>query len=129
MISRSSSQPSANAPNCGRCKTTALVPVESPDSISFYECPKCQRKFARKQDGALTLRWGHPINLLLYPVIFEQHPEQHCEEVAALFAKQETADRIKRIVEETRLELDDPTQQVRDILESHASEEALRRYL
>src|SRR5580704_5709344 len=111
MISRSSSQPSANAPNCLRCKTTALVPVESPDSISFYECPKCQRRFARKQDGG-----------------FEQHPEQHCEEVAALFAKQETADRIKRIVEETRLELDDPTQQVRDILESHASEEALRRY-
>jgi hypothetical protein len=119
----------ANAPHCLRCKTTALVPVASPDSISFYECPKCQRQFARKVDGALFFRWLHPISLLLYPVIFEEHPEQRCEEVAALFAKQESAERIDLIVQEIRLELDESTQQVRDILESRASEEELRNYL
>jgi hypothetical protein len=67
--------------------------------------------------------------LLLYPVIFEEHPEQRCQEVAALFRKQESADRIKRIVQEIKLELGDPTQQVRDVLESRASEEDLRNYL
>jgi len=77
----------------------------------------------------LFFRWPHPIGLFLYPVIFEVNPPQHCERVAGMFAKQESTERIKLIVREIRLELDDPTQQVRDILECHASEEDLRKYL
>jgi len=65
----------------------------------------------------------------LYPVIFADNPCQHCERVADLFAKQESSERIKLIVQEIKLELDDPTQQVRDILECHASEDDLRKYL
>jgi hypothetical protein len=71
----------------------------------------------------------HPISLLLYPVIFDEHPEKRCHEVAASFAKQESAERVKLFVQEIKLELDDPTQQVRDILESRASETELRDYL
>ena len=71
----------------------------------------------------------HPISLVLYPVIFELYPSQHCERIAAMFAKEESTERIKLMVQEIRLELDDPTQQVRDILDCRASEEELRNYL
>jgi hypothetical protein len=56
-------------------------------------------------------------------------PSQDCERVADLFAKQQSSERIKLFVQEIKLELDDPTQQVRDILECHASEDDLRKYL
>lgn len=46
-----------------------------------------------------------------------------------MFAKQQSRERIKLIVQEIKLELDDPTQQVRDIVECRASEDDLRKYL
>jgi hypothetical protein len=115
--------------HCLRCKTTELVPLASPDGISFFECPKCHRNFARKAGGALFFRWLHPISLVLYPVSSEPDPCQHCERIADMFAKEKSSEQIKWIVQEIRLELDDPTQQVRDILECRASEEDLRNYL
>jgi transposase-like protein len=116
-------------PHCLRCKTTELIALASPEGISFFECPKCHRPFARKLGGALSFRWLHPISLVLYPVIFEANPGQSCERVADMFAKQESSERIKLIVQEIELELHDPTQQVRDILDCHASEDDLRKYL
>jgi len=119
----------AGRPHCLRCKTMELSELDSPEGISFFECPKCHRPFARKSGGALCFRWLHPISLILYPVIFEANPGQSCERVADMLAEQESSERIKLIVQEIRLELDDPTQQVRDILECHASEAELRKYL
>jgi hypothetical protein len=115
--------------HCLRCKTPELIALDSPDGISFFECPECHRNFARKRGGELCFRWMHPISLVLYPVIFEPDPGQHCERVAEMFAEQESGERIKLIVQEIKLELDDPTQQVRDILECRASEGDLREYL
>ncbi len=46
-----------------------------------------------------------------------------------MFAEQDSIEQIRLIVEEIKLELDDPTQQIRDILECRASEEDLRNYL
>jgi hypothetical protein len=120
---------SESQPHCLRCKTVELVVSTSTSRISFFECPRCHRNFARKSGGALCFRWLHPISLVLYPVIFEADPGQHCERVADLFAGQESSERIKLIVQEIKLELDDPTQQVREILECRASEEDLRKYL
>ena len=120
---------SESQPHCLRCKTTELISVASPGGISFFECPECHRNFARKSGGALCFRWPHPIGLVLYPVIFADDPGRDCERVAEMFAKQETSERIRLIVQEIKLELDDPTQQVRDILECHASEDDLRKYL
>jgi hypothetical protein len=120
---------SNNRPHCLRCKTTELSVSASPGEISFFECPKCHRNFAQKPGGALCFRWLHPISLVLYPVIFEAHPGRHCERIANMFAEQESSERIKLIALEIKLELDDPTQHIRDILECRASEEDLRRYL
>jgi len=116
-------------PHCLRCKTSELVALASPEGISFFECPKCHRNFAREAGGALFFRWPHPISLVLYPVMFAVDPSQHCERIAVMFAHQESAERIKLMVQEIKLELDDPTQQIGDILECRASEEDLRKYL
>jgi transposase-like protein len=116
-------------PHCLRCKTTDLVALDSPDGISFFECPNCHRNFARKAGGAMCFRWLHPISLVLYPVSFEADPVQQCARVADMFAKEKSSEQIKLIVQEIKLELDDPTQQVRDILECSASEEDVRKYL
>jgi hypothetical protein len=77
----------------------------------------------------LCSRWPGPLGLILYPVIFADNPAEDCERVADMFAKQESRERIKLIVQEIKLELDDPTQQVRDIVECQASEDELRKYL
>jgi hypothetical protein len=115
--------------HCLRCKTIELVALASPDGISFFECPECHRNFARKAGDALCFRWMHPISLVLYPVIFEPDPLQHCERVAAMRAQEDSVEQIRLMVQEIGLELDDPTQQVRDILDCRASEEELRKYL
>jgi len=120
---------SRSQPYCLRCKTAELVALPSPDDTSFFECPKCHRNFVRKAGGALCYRWLHPISLVLYPVMFDGDPGRDCERVAEMFATQKSSEQIKLIVQEIRLELDDPTQQVRDILECSASEEDLRKYL
>jgi len=67
--------------------------------------------------------------MVLYPVMFEANPGKHCKRVAEMFAKHESGEQIRLIVQEIQLELDNPTQPVRDILESQASEEDLRKYL
>ena len=119
-----------NQPLCLRCKTIKLEPLSSPDSISFFECPNCHRHFARKPGGSLTFRWLHPISLFLYPVIFEPDPVRYWNELTVSgLTEQESPERTKALIEEITLELDDPTQQVRDILGCCASEAELRKYL
>lgn len=54
---------------------------------------------------------------------------EECERVSAMFAIQQSPERIKIILDEIKLELEEPTQQVRDILDSRASEEELRKFL
>ena len=120
---------------CLRCKTTELVALGSPENISFYECPSCQRNFTKKPGGALHFRWRHPISLILYPVIFKKNPMEYFKQIAAQASTQDppatpdSIERTRRTIQEIRLELDDPTQQVRDILDCCASEDDLRNYL
>ena len=40
-------------PHCLRCKTASLVRLDSPDDISFYECPNCHRNFTQKEGRSL----------------------------------------------------------------------------
>ena len=127
-------------PRCLRCKTIDLTLLDSStETISFFECPQCFRNYAQKRGGRLCFRWLHPISLALYPVIFEKHPLHFIEQLTACLSSEPPpnrieqgsaeAEHIKLTVQEIRLELDDPTQQVRDILDCEASEEDLREYL
>lgn len=111
--------------DCPRCGC-ALTPAESPASISFYECPRCGRRYARSEGESLHERWVGPLSLVLYGVIFEQRPQD-----AAVHIAQALADDPRRdvIVAEIRLELREPSQSVREILDLRASEADLREFL
>jgi hypothetical protein len=54
---------------------------------------------------------------------------KRCKQVTAMFAIQQSPERIKIIVDEIKLELEEPTQWVRDILDCRASEGKLREFL
>lgn len=116
-------------PACLRCRTVRLRALPASPGIDFFECPACGRQFARKPGQALTLRWRHPISLVLYPVIFSASPAAEAERVAAQFAEQWTREQLDLAIREIRLELEEPTQRVRDILGCRASEAELRGYL
>jgi hypothetical protein len=116
-------------PRCLRCKTQVLAPLESPESIAFFECPGCHRQYARKADGALVFRWRHPITLLLYPVIFDERPMERCASVAATFERDQSKEMIQAAIDEVRLELDEPRQPLRETLDCRATEEELRAFL
>jgi hypothetical protein len=115
---------------CLRCKTPSLVESEHhhPD-IRFFECPKCERCYALQPGQHLTFRWMHPITLVLYRVIFDAAPVERAGIVAKKFAQYYSREKQISMIEEIRLELADPTQQVRDSLDCRASEEDLREYL
>jgi transposase-like protein len=118
--------------HCLRCKAVRLVRLpESGERMSFFECPRCGRHFARQEGGGLTERWLGPISLLLYPVIFSPKPVDEVDRVIAhlVTVVQWPRDRIEQIIDEVTLELEEPTQQVRQILDMKASEEDAREYL
>ena len=115
---------------CLRCKTVTLVELEPLDPrITFFECPECRRHYALKPGKELTFRWLHPISLALYGVIFDDAPTERVADVVASFVAQRLAEELAVFVREIRFELDEPTQQVRDILDCRASEQELRDYL
>jgi hypothetical protein len=117
-------------PHCLRCKTPELVALpDSPADAAFFECPVCHRHFTKAADGSLSFRWGNPITLLLYPVIFEQHPLERCEQAVSEFVSGRSFEAVQQAIDEIRLELDDPTQQLRNALQCCASEVDLRSYL
>jgi hypothetical protein len=86
-----------------------------------------------KNGRKLCFRWLHPISLALYEVIFRRDPVRYFEESLARRVEarptKEWAASAKRMIGEIRLELEDPTQPVRDIIGCRASEEDLREYL
>ena len=98
---------------------------------SFFECPACGRHYARKPGKGLTFRWLHPISLALYDVIFDDHPArpETVSRNAESLLRQWTQDQIAAAIEEVRLELANPTQEVRDVLDCRATESELREFL
>lgn len=106
-----------------------LISLDSPEDLTFFECPRCHRNFTRKGDGTIFFRWGHSITLLLYPVIFELHPGELCEQVATKFVSDNSVKLIQRAIEEVRLELDYPAQSIRDTVDCRAEEHELIAYL
>jgi hypothetical protein len=115
---------------CLRCKTVTLAEVERLEGqITFFECPVCRRHYAQAPGKPLTFRWLNPISIVLYNVIFDHTPTKCAADIAAKFIQQRTPHQLGLIVKEIRLELEDPTQQVRDILDCEAPERELREFL
>lgn len=111
---------------CLRCGHHPLMRTDSAaDDVTFYECPGCGRRFTYS-GGSLTERWPGPIGLALYGVLFDDHPQERAKSSAAGLGR---LDR-DRLVAEIRHELEQPSQQVRDILPGmRASEADLREFL
>ena len=115
---------------CLRCEGAILrmLPESRPD-ISFFECPVCSRQYARTAGGNLSYRWLHPISLVLYGVLFDPHPLSKATGVAQRLRRTEGDTALKTLVDEIEAELERPTQSVRDILDSVASESECRLFL
>jgi hypothetical protein len=91
-------------------------------------------------DGKLVEAWLGPISLLLYPILFSRRPQVEAERVAGeVYAATQpghrsifrsfTSEQLRDLLAEVRLELEHPSQRVRDILDLPQDEAALREYL
>lgn len=116
--------------SCLRCAAVTLRGLpHTGGGVSFYECPACMRHYAQKQGGALTYRWLHPISLALYCVLFEREPLGHVQRSTEQLLRGRTEEQVSSMVQEIELELGHPTQQVREIVDNVATEEACRAFL
>jgi hypothetical protein len=77
----------------------------------------------------LTFRWLHPLTLALHEIIFDVKPVERGQDIARKFVVRYSREELAEIVKEIRLELDEPTQLVRDSLDCRASEVELRQHL
>ena|SRR5215213_613861 len=116
---------------CLRCPGVTLIPSleESTDTITFLQCPSCHRPYKKRPGTPLTYRWLHPVTIALYWVIFEDEPVLRAESIAEDLVRGGPSDELLEMIEEIELELDQPTQPVRDALENRATEEKCREYL
>jgi hypothetical protein len=83
---------------------------------------------AQEPGGALVERWLGPLSRALYGVMFDLHPQGRAAEQARRVMKG-PAEQIAALCDEIRRELEHPTQPVREIHDSLASEQELREYL
>jgi hypothetical protein len=103
---------------------------ESGPTITFFQCPSCRRHYAQKPGQSLTYRWGHPISLALYYFSFRSEPEcGHVQYAAREIIDGRSQEDIEVFLREIELELKEPSQQVKDILGTHASEISCREFL
>ena len=117
-------------PACLRCKGVDLRRSDlSSHEIEFFDCPQCYRSYARMRGGPLTFRWLHPISLPLYCLLSYREPPRRASDVAEEIASGRSEERMSRMVDEIELELDHPTQNVRDILDNPQTEDECRAFL
>ncbi len=125
--------------NCPRCDGVEIL-LPSTDEVSFVTCQQCNRHFRVTLNGELVDRWLSPLSLILYPVIFDTHPQKEAERIAnELYASSQsggrsifrsfTREELQQLLSDVRLELEKPTQKVREILDLHGEEADLRQYL
>ena len=119
------------APLCLRCKTVPLDVLESDDEIAFFACSRCRRQYTRAAGAGLTFRWGNPLSLALYGVIYAETAPPHAERLADQLADGKDPAVLERYAQEIELELDDPTQAITEILPMAVpkTEEDLREFL
>lgn len=129
---------------CLRCEGVEVEPTSqsaaSQGEVQFFRCPACGRRFRMTCRGALVERWPGPLGMVLYPVIFDEQPQDRARQMAdELYAASQpreeslfgslTIDQLQAIRSEVQLELQHPTQEMREILGAGATEADLREYL
>jgi hypothetical protein len=116
--------------NCLRCSGVELTRLPgSAEEITFFECPSCYRHYAQRPGHSLTYRWLHPISLALYCILFDRDPLSKAPFVAEELMRRRSRDESLKMIEEIELELQRPTQNVRDMLNNPQSEEECRVFL
>lgn len=116
--------------HCLRCKTVPLVEAEPfVWEVAFFRCPSCQRDYTLKAGRTLTFRWLHPISLPIYGIQFEKSLAGAAESVANELIKDQSKEWLALFVQEARLELDEPTQLIGDMIDCQVSEDDLRNFL
>lgn len=116
--------------SCLRCNSTPLTALpESNDQITFYQCPSCLRQYAQRADRTLCDRWLSPLSIVLYGLQFESQPLAGAERVARALLQQRKPEEITNMISEIEAELQEPRQQVRDILNLPQAEEEVRAFL
>ena len=122
--------PATTTTNCLRCSGVELARLpESTEEITFFECPSCHRHYALSPGHSLNYRWLHPVSLALYCVLFNREPLSAAPFVAKELVRGRSRDASLKMIEEIELELERPTQNVREILDNPQSEEECREFL
>jgi plasmid stabilization system protein ParE len=121
--------PDRPVPLCLRCPDATLRALDRTQEVAFFECPSCGRHFAQKESGALTYRWRHPVSLPLYCVLFSENAVADAPRVATHLADTQSSAELEAMTREIELELEQPTQEVRHILDNPQSEETCRKFL
>ena len=111
---------------CLRCEDTRLLPLDSPKSVQFFECPGCHRQYAHADGRTLTDRWLSPISLPLYRAQFYGHDAPR---VAREFIEGFSGKQLAIIVADINDEIANPKQRVQHIFNQSHSEESLRTFL
>jgi hypothetical protein len=114
---------------CLRCNTELNIASPISKDIKFYQCLQCDSHYTLHKNKSLTDRWGMPIALILYGVIFEKKPVQQARNIAQQFSVRDDIDLVF-LIKNVEDELQKPTQKVSEILDfSYPDEIALRSFL
>ena len=120
----------ATTTNCLRCSGVELTRLpESSEEITFFERPSCHRHYAQSPGHSLTYRWLHPVSLALYCILINREPLSAAPFVAEELTCGRSREVSLKMIEEIELELQLPTQNVREILDNPQSEEECREFL
>jgi hypothetical protein len=98
----------------------------SEKGVSFFECPSCRRQYVRAENGSLNY---YPVSRPLYCILFSKDPVADAPRVAIILAAQSSTAELGAMTREIELELEQPTQQVRDLVDGAHSEETCRQFL
>jgi len=113
--------------DCIRCKN--ILNRTDEGVVTFYACSSCNAQYHLKENGDLCDRWGAPISLVLYGVIFEKHPETKAQAIAADFKARDDLG-LDKIVDDIKAELNSPRQKISSILNfEYPNEDKLRLFL
>ena len=121
------------APNlsCPSCGEPLVQSADSTADVTFFECKSCGRRYLTRASQGLVFRWPHPIGVALYSFAFRSRPQSHHLSTAIRsLTEGQSQEQVAAAVREIERELEQPTQQVHQMLPgSQRSEVECREFL